>query len=70
MIDVHCPNCGRVIVGTRQIVSMTSGEAGIEVVYACWCGRLGVEVMGRRARRERAFTAGLGDARSPSGVRR
>jgi hypothetical protein len=51
MIDVHCPECGRVLVGTRQIVSMASGEAGIEIAYVCWCGRLGVEVTGRRFRR-------------------
>jgi hypothetical protein len=69
MIDVHCHDCGRVLVGTRQIVSMTSGEAGIEVAYVCWCGRLGAEVMGRRARREHASTSALGSAGGPSGVR-
>ena len=46
MFDVNCPDCGRVLLGARQIVSVTNGDAGIEVTYVCWCGRLE-----RRARR-------------------
>ena len=48
MIDVNCPHCGRVLVGSRQIVALTSGEGGIEVAYVCWCGRPGAERVGRR----------------------
>ena len=46
MIDVNCPHCGRVLVGSRQIVALTSGEGGIEVAYVCWCGRPGAERVG------------------------
>ena len=68
MIDVHCPDCGRVLVGSRQIVSMASGEAGIAIAYVCWCGRLGVEVTGRRSRRhERAVMSAPGNVPGPSG---
>lgn len=69
MIDVHCSGCGRVLIGTRQIVSMTSGEAGIEIAYVCWCGRVGAEVTGRRSRRrERAVGSALGNIPGQSGV--
>jgi hypothetical protein len=68
MIDVHCTECGRVLVGTRQIVSMASGEAGIEIAYVCWCGRLGVEGTGRSRRRERAVRSSPGTVPGPSGV--
>ena len=54
MFDVNCPDCGRVLLGTRQIVSVTNGDAGIEVTYVCWCGRLGAERVGRAARPRRA----------------
>jgi hypothetical protein len=50
MIDVHCPDCSRVLIGTRQIISLTSGEDGIQVAYVCTCGRPGAELVGRAAR--------------------
>jgi hypothetical protein len=53
MIDVHCRDCGRVLLGTRQIVSLASGAGGIDVAYICWCGRPGVERLGRAERRRR-----------------
>jgi hypothetical protein len=49
MIDVHCPACGRVLIGSRQILALRAGEAGIEVAYVCWCGRPGAELVGRAA---------------------
>jgi hypothetical protein len=70
MIDAHCPHCGRVLVGPRQIVSMRSDDAGIEVAYVCWCGRLGAEVSGRRAGGAPAVGSAAGSTPAPSGVRR
>ena len=48
MIDVHCPDCGRVLIGTRQILAVANGDDGIEMAYVCWCGRPGAERVGRR----------------------
>jgi hypothetical protein len=50
MLDVNCPECGRVLIGTRQIIALTSGGDGIEVAYVCWCGRAGAERVGRPRR--------------------
>ncbi|WP_217914807.1 hypothetical protein [Miltoncostaea marina] len=50
MLDVHCPDCGRTLIGPRQIISMRATGEGIRVAYVCWCGRAGVEVTGRRRR--------------------
>jgi hypothetical protein len=58
MIDVHCPACGRVLLGSGQMVGLTKREAGFEVAYVCWCGRPGVELV-RRAGNERR-RAGVG----------
>lgn len=72
MIDVHCPHCGRVLIGSRQILSLTGGEGGIEVAYVCGCGRLGSEVVGpsrRRATRSAPpARAEAGNDRRPDGV--
>jgi hypothetical protein len=51
MIDVHCPDCGRVLIGTRQILAVAHSGDGIEMTYVCWCGRLGAERVGRPLRR-------------------
>jgi len=59
MLDIHCDSCGRVLVGTRQIISMTSTRAGMRVAYVCWCGRPGAEVIGRSARPGGSTAAGL-----------
>ncbi|HVH01300.1 MAG TPA: hypothetical protein VM844_11075, partial [Miltoncostaeaceae bacterium] len=50
MLDVNCPDCGRVLIGTRQIIAVTNGGDGIEVAYVCWCGRAGAERVGRPRR--------------------
>ncbi len=50
MLDVHCSHCGRVLIGPRQIISMTSTDEGIRLAYVCGCGRPGAETTGRRAR--------------------
>jgi hypothetical protein len=49
MLDVDCERCGRVLIGTRQILSLTSSPSGIEVAYVCGCGRPGVLLTGRAA---------------------
>lgn len=59
MLDIHCDNCGRVLVGTRQIISMTGTEAGMRIAYVCWCGRPGAEVIRRPGRSRRSGAAGL-----------
>ncbi len=74
MIDVHCPDCGRVLIGTRQILSVSRGEAGMEIAYVCGCGRLGAEVVAPSRRRaagrpEREF-ADPGNDWRPAGVLR
>jgi hypothetical protein len=51
MLDIHCDNCGRVLVGTRQIISMTGTEAGMRIAYVCWCGRPGAELVRRSGAR-------------------
>jgi hypothetical protein len=53
MIDVQCPDCGRVLIGTRQILAVANGGDGIEMTYVCWCGRLGAERVGRAPLRRR-----------------
>jgi hypothetical protein len=53
MIDVHCPDCGRVLIGTRQILAVANAGGGIEMTYVCWCGRLGAERVGRAPLRRR-----------------
>jgi len=50
MLDIHCADCGRVLIGSRQIISMTSTDEGIRVAYVCSCGRPGAETTGRRRR--------------------
>ncbi|HSI31281.1 MAG TPA: hypothetical protein VK951_08120, partial [Miltoncostaeaceae bacterium] len=69
MIDVNCPHCGRVLVGSRQIVALTSGEGGIEVAYVCWCGRPGAERVGRAAPRPRRRPTCRGPGGSRAGPR-
>ena len=70
MIDVNCPHCGRVLVGSRQIVALTSGEGGIEVAYVCWCGRPGAERVGRAARTRRPLASASGNEQRLRGVGR
>lgn len=41
MLDVECEHCGRVLIGTRQIVAMASTRGGIEIAFVCGCGRPG-----------------------------
>jgi hypothetical protein len=53
MIDVHCPDCGRVLIGTCQILALANGGDGIDMTYVCWCGRVGAERVGRAPRRRR-----------------
>jgi hypothetical protein len=50
MIDVNCPECGRVLIGSRQILSVTASADGVEMAYVCGCGRVGAELV-RPARR-------------------
>lgn len=53
MLDIACDDCGRVLIGPRRIISMTSTDAGIRIAYVCPCGRPGAETVGRRARAAR-----------------
>jgi hypothetical protein len=70
MIDVHCPDCGRILIGSRQIVALRGGDAGIEVAYVCWCGRPGAELIRRPARaRRRARPVLARNEPHPAGVR-
>jgi RNase P subunit RPR2 len=50
MLDITCEQCGRVLIDGRRIHSVVNRADGIHVSYACWCGRRGTEVMGRRRR--------------------
>jgi hypothetical protein len=60
MFDVVCDPCGgRVLISTRQIVSMRNGDAGIEVGYVCHCGRVGVRRTGRAASAQRSPAAAM-----------
>jgi hypothetical protein len=72
MIDVHCPDCGRVLIGTRQILSLTAGDAGVELAYVCGCGRPGAELIRRspraRGRRPQALASTFGKEPRPIGV--
>ncbi len=69
MMDVHCPSCGRVLLGTRQLLAVTSGDAGIEVAYVCWCGRPGVELVRRATRAWRSpLRRASGNEPRPAGV--
>lgn len=69
MIDVRCPDCGRVLIGTRQILGITTGEAGIELAYVCGCGRPGAELIRRaRGRCRPALAPALGKEPRPIGV--
>ena len=70
MIDVNCPHCGRVLVGSRQIVALTSGEGGIEVAYVCWCGWPGAERVGGAARARRPLVSSFGNEQRLRGVGR
>jgi len=70
MIDVNCPHCGRVLVGSRQIVALTNGEGGIEVAYVCWCGRPGAERVGGAARARRPLASASGNELRLRGVGR
>ncbi len=70
MIDVNCPHCGRVLIGSRQILALTRGEAGIELAYVCWCGRAGAELVGRAARPRPPLASASGNETRPSGVGR
>ena len=62
MLDIHCQDCGRTLIGPRHIISVRTTDEGIHVAYVCWCGRPGVEVTGRRRRRAAATAV----AREPS----
>ncbi len=70
MIDVHCPDCGRTLIGSRQVVALRGGDAGIEMTYVCWCGRPGAELIRRAARpRRRVRPLLAGNEPRPAGVR-
>ena len=47
MLDVHCEHCGRVLIGTRQLVGLTNTPDGIELAFVCGCGRPGGVLTGR-----------------------
>lgn len=51
MLDIDCARCGRVLIGTPQIVAATTTGAGIRVAFVCSCGLPGGLLIGRRARR-------------------
>lgn len=68
MLDIDCATCGRTLIGSGRIVSVTATGAGMRVAYVCWCGRHGDEVI----RRRRAAPRGAAIApavRVPAGVR-
>ena len=70
MIDVHCPDCGHVLIGSRQIVALRGGDAGIEMAYVCGCGRPGAELIRRASRpRRRARPVLAGNEPPPARVR-
>ncbi len=50
MLDITCVDCGRTLIGARQIISMTATPEGLRIAYVCWCGRPGAETTGRRRR--------------------
>jgi hypothetical protein len=47
MLEVHCEHCGRVLIGTRQVVRLTNTPDGIELAFVCGCGRPGAALTGR-----------------------
>jgi|LNFM01.2.fsa_nt_gb hypothetical protein len=50
MLDIHCDDCGRVLIGPSRILSVTAVAEGLRVAYVCPCGRHGSELTGRRRR--------------------
>jgi hypothetical protein len=70
MLDITCDHCGRVLIGPRQILSMTSTDEGIRIAYVCWCGRPGAEITGRRARATRLARPPLARPRAASAMTR
>ena len=50
MLEVHCEHCGRVLIGTRQVVGLTNTPDGIELAFVCGCGRPGGVLTGRAKR--------------------
>ncbi len=54
MVEVHCEDCGRVLIGTRQVVGLTNTPAGIELAFVCGCGRPGGVLTGRARSAQKA----------------
>lgn len=50
MLDIHCDDCGRVLIGPGRILSVTTVAEGLRLAYVCPCGRHGSEITGRRRR--------------------
>ena len=51
MVEVHCEHCGRVLIGTRQVVGLTNTPDGIRLAFVCGCGRPGGVLTGRAAQK-------------------
>ena len=53
MFDIHCSACDRrQLIFPGQIRDLINDDAGILVLYTCWCGAPGCVAYRRRAHRE------------------
>jgi hypothetical protein len=58
MFDIHCSACDRhTMLSPARVLGIVNDEAGIHVVYRCWCGEPGVLHTGRAAESRRAQVA-------------
>ncbi len=48
MFDIHCTACDRrAMLSPARVLGIVNDDAGIHVVYRCWCGEPGVLHTGR-----------------------
>jgi hypothetical protein len=50
MFDVYCPECdSRRLIFPSQVVGIHNDDAGMAVLFTCWCGATGVWRTGSRS---------------------
>ncbi len=53
MFDAHCDGCKtRVLIGPRRIMRLENRDDGIRLTFRCYCGTVGVEMLGRTSQSE------------------
>jgi hypothetical protein len=66
MLEVDCEHCGRVLIGTRQVVGLANTPGGIELAFVCGCGRPGGVLTGRARAAQTATPGATAPAAGPA----